>query len=88
MELSGQCDCCDYFTLPSKGDWEICPVCYWEDDVFGLEEPDAPSGANHGLTLREAKANFELLGACCESMRIHVLPAEARARFRRVPRKG
>ncbi len=86
MERSGQCDCCDHFTLSSKGDWEICPVCYWEDDAFGLEELDEPSGANHGLTLREARTNFERLGACCESMAHHVLLAEERAKFKRVPR--
>jgi hypothetical protein len=82
-----QCDCCDYFALSVKGEWEICPVCFWEDDRLGeVIEADIKSGANHGLTLRDARANFLLLGACCREMLPHVLTAEARKRLRYAPR--
>lgn len=82
-----QCDCCDYFTLAVKGEWEICPVCFWEDDSLGdAIEWDVQSGANHGLSLREGRANFRRLGACCEEMLQHVLSAEARGRLRSSPR--
>ena len=27
-------------------------VCFWEQDTFGITEPDEVSGPNHGLTLR------------------------------------
>ncbi|WP_080437162.1 CPCC family cysteine-rich protein [Burkholderia ubonensis] len=37
MDLDGQRSCCDHFTLDAQADWEICPVCFWEDDGFGLE---------------------------------------------------
>jgi hypothetical protein len=57
-----QCPCCDYFTLVNRGAYEVCPVCYWEDDGSDLATLDEPSGANH-ITLREARGNFERLGA-------------------------
>lgn len=87
MTLNVQCNCCDYFTLSERGGWEICPVCFWEDDGFGQKELDFPSGANHGLTLREGRINFNQLGACFESMRSKVIAVEARSRFRYAPRQ-
>jgi hypothetical protein len=27
-----RCACCHYKTLFGRGGFEICPVCYWEDD--------------------------------------------------------
>lgn len=52
------CPCCRYKTLETR-EWEICPVCFWEDD--GSTDPDKVSGPNH-MTLREGRANFERLG--------------------------
>lgn len=56
------CPCCKYLTLPARGGWDICPVCFWEDE--GEDDPEQPSGANHGLTLTVARANFTACGAC------------------------
>lgn len=85
-----RCLCCGYKTLESRGEFDICPVCFWEDDTYfnfdtdpaaGLyydQEPtaeellDIPSGANHGLTLRAAKNNYRLFGACEKEMLPHV----------------
>jgi hypothetical protein len=80
------CPCCDYFTLPARGDWDICPVCFWEDDGSDLARPEMPSGCNHGLTLREARANVARLGACEEAMHPHVCAAAERQRYRHQPR--
>ena len=33
------CPCCGYLTLDERGGYEICPVCYWEDD--GQDDHDA-----------------------------------------------
>ncbi|TAM51204.1 MAG: hypothetical protein EPN57_18285 [Paraburkholderia sp.] len=68
------------------GGWEICPICYWEDDGFRRAEIDVRSGANHGLTLREARANFNSLGACCPLMFRKVLTPSARGAYIHGPR--
>ena len=80
-----QCPACDYFTLPTRGQYEICPICFWEDDGIDLDRPDAISGPNH-LSLREARANFQEIGACDVLARPHVLDQESRSRFRHIPR--
>jgi Cysteine-rich CPCC len=82
-----QCPCCDYFTLDAPHDWDVCEVCYWEDgDGSDLNNPDVPSGCNHGLTLRTGRENFRRIGACEPEMLEHVLPPEARSRYRHAPR--
>lgn len=62
------CPCCGFLTYPVAADSAlayICPVCYWENDLF---EPNdkAPSDENHGLTLCQARRNFLRFGACDE----------------------
>ncbi|WP_354678292.1 CPCC family cysteine-rich protein [Cupriavidus plantarum] len=87
LELDCQCDCCDYLTLSKKGDSQLCPVCFWEDDpACSFTKADARSEANHGLTLREARESFCRIGASCDDMLAHVLPPHARTHFRRVSR--
>lgn len=64
-----QCPCCGYRTLRKRGEYEICPVCFWEDD--GSLEADLFSGANR-MTLRSARQNFERFGAFADVARQHV----------------
>ena len=48
------CPCCGYLTAryPRRNAIaDICPVCFWENDVFTPGEDD-PSDENHGMTLR------------------------------------
>jgi len=45
----------------SSGSDEICPVCYWQDDIFGLLEPFVAMGPNH-VSLAQAQKNFGELG--------------------------
>lgn len=85
MELL-QCPCCDYFTLEERRAWEICPVCYWEDDGQDLGDLDEPSGCNHGLTLRRGRENFQRLGACELQVVEYVCSAEERNQYRHVSR--
>ncbi|MFG2194654.1 CPCC family cysteine-rich protein [Streptomyces sp. NPDC048639] len=59
------CPCCGFLTLDERGAFEICPVCFWEDD--GQDDHDADQvrgGPNDGLSLSEARANFRVMGAC------------------------
>ena len=48
---------------------------------MGIEEPDLESGANHGLTIRQARANFVTFGACHLSMVKNVIHPEQRAKY-------
>ncbi len=82
MELH-QCPCCDYFTPEERAGWDICPVCYWEDNGTDLDGLDRRSGCSHGLTLRQGRDNFERLGACEPGMLEHVCSAAERGQFHR-----
>jgi len=59
------CPCCGYLTLPEPpgGTYDICPVCYWEDDPVQFRDPTYAGGANRE-SLEEARANFREFGAC------------------------
>ena len=55
------CPCCSYKTLSHRGHYEICAVCFWEDD--GGNDTARYSSPNH-MPLDEARRNFVLFGAC------------------------
>ena len=78
-----QCACCDYFTLYNPpGSYDICPVCFWEDDpIVDFDKQDKKSSSNHGLTLKEARVNFIKIGACNQEMLEHVTPIEERSSY-------
>ncbi|MDQ1813288.1 CPCC family cysteine-rich protein [Massilia sp. CCM 9210] len=65
------CSCCGYRSLLEGGSYEICRVCFWEDD--GTTECDRISAPNH-MTLREARINFQRSGAVSDAYRQNVLP--------------
>ena len=59
------CPCCGYITFPvpkKEALAYICPVCFWENDVFDPGE-DSPSDENGGMTLRQGQENFKQYGA-------------------------
>jgi hypothetical protein len=58
------CPCCRFVTLPERGGYDICPVCFWEDD--GQNDHDADvvrGGPNYSLSLTQARKNFASIGA-------------------------
>lgn len=59
-----RCVCCGYKTIDERADYEICPVCFWENDALDISELYTPSGANHGLTIKEGRVNYREFGAC------------------------
>lgn len=79
-EAAYRCPCCGCKTLPERGGYDICPVCFWEDD--GQDDPEADmarGGPNYGLSLTQARANYRSFGACAMRARQHVrkpLPEE------------
>jgi hypothetical protein len=59
------CPCCNYQTLNDRGRFEICSVCFWQDD--GQDDIDADKvngGPNSSLSLTEARQNYREFGAC------------------------
>ncbi|WP_163192914.1 CPCC family cysteine-rich protein [Clostridium thermarum] len=76
------CPCCGYKTLTEEppGTFDICRVCFWEDDDIQYYDPDFAGGAN-GISLREAQKNFEKMGACKkDSLKYVRKPKENEAR--------
>lgn len=62
--MSVACPCCRFKTIQEHGGFELCPVCYWEDD--GQDESDVDvvrGGPNGDLSLSEARKNFAAYGA-------------------------
>ena len=75
------CPCCGYRTFPVPREDAIsyiCPVCFWENDVFDPGE-DQSSDENRGMTLRQGREAFRRLGAVREEFLQYVrepLPEE------------
>lgn len=73
MNATYYCVCCGYDTLDEKppGTWQICPVCFWEDDMAQFNDPNYAGGANKS-SLIEARKNFEKFGASEEHLKNEV----------------
>ncbi|MEW5249029.1 CPCC family cysteine-rich protein [Microbulbifer sp. 2201CG32-9] len=55
------CPCCFMPTLDERARFDICSICFWEDD--GQDTDDAEivrGGPNADYSLKEARANFKL----------------------------
>lgn len=63
-EMKYTCPCCGYKTLAEKppGTYDICSICFWEDDAVQFDDPDYEGGANE-VSLRQAQKNFAEFGA-------------------------
>ena len=70
------CPCCHCLTLSARGIFDICSVCFWEDD----HDADVVRGGPNGrLSLTQARENYAHFGACDERSLPHVrrpLPSE------------
>ena len=54
-----RCPCCRFPTLDGRCGFQICRLCWWEDE--GLDDPYADQawdGPNGGYSLAEARRNF------------------------------
>ncbi|HWM02238.1 MAG TPA: CPCC family cysteine-rich protein [Actinophytocola sp.] len=71
------CPCCGYLTLGERGGFEICDVCFWEDD--GQDDHDADivrGGPNGASSLSDARRSFDAVGASDERHIYSVRPPE------------
>lgn len=53
------CPCCFMPTLEKRAVYDICPICFWEDDGQDSDDADiARGGPNADYSLTEARNNF------------------------------
>lgn len=58
------CPCCGYLMFGEPpGSYDICKICFWEDDDIQLRFPKLAGGANKP-SLMEAQRNFAEFGEC------------------------
>lgn len=58
-----KCPCCGFLTLDEgPHEFDICPVCYWEDDPVQFKDEFIQGGAN-AISLHEARENYLNIGA-------------------------
>lgn len=71
------CPCCGHLTLDggfeAEGDYDICLVCFWEDDPEQRKDVRLTNGANEPCLL-EARKNYREFGACERRSLPHVRP--------------
>jgi len=69
------CPCCGHLVFrEAPGSYDICPVCFWEDDLVQLRRPDLAGGANRP-SLIEAQQHYQQIGATEDRLLAHVRPA-------------
>lgn len=81
------CPCCGYLTFPAPKEEAIayiCPMCFWENDVFDPGEDD-PSDENRGLTLRQGRENYRRWGAVRPDLVVHARPPRPEERPKEMP---
>ncbi len=79
------CPCCRYTTLSERGGYDICQICFWEDD--GQDDHDATEvrgGPNSSLSLVEARQNYREFGASQARLLAFVRPPTDEERRTRI----
>src|SRR5215208_3113955 len=73
-----RCCCCGFLTLSDRhpSSYEICDVCFWEDDGVQNQYPEFTGGANRVCRL-EARSNYIRFGACEKEALGNVRPPTA-----------
>ena len=73
-----RCPCCHCRTLTERAAFELCPVCFWEDE--GQDDHNVAEvlgGANGELSLLQARRNYQDFAACSRENVPHVRRARA-----------
>lgn len=70
------CPCCGHQVFKEYGHFELCPICFWEDDDIQMADPWYQGGANSPC-LYDAQKNYIKFGAMEEQFKADVrLPTE------------
>jgi hypothetical protein len=57
------CPCCGYMSFDDpSGSYDICPICFWEDDAVQLQ-PHWWDRGGANISLRQAQKNYAKFGA-------------------------
>ena len=57
------CPSCGYKVFKERlGSDDICPICFWHDDLIDLEQMYEPMGPNK-VSLEQAQKNYKEFGA-------------------------
>lgn len=68
------CPCCGYDTLTAASNYEVCPICFWED----VPATDLIMRiTSNRVTLLQAQQNFLAIGACEAEFRTLTRPPTA-----------
>lgn len=57
-----KCPVCGKYEFDKSGDWDICPVCNWENDNIQADDHNYAGGAND-LSVNEARIEYFLIGS-------------------------
>lgn len=49
-----KCPVCGKYEFKAPDDFDVCPICNWENDGLQTDEPDYAGGANK-MSLNQAK---------------------------------
>lgn len=69
------CPCCGFLTMtgPTRDTFDICPICWWEDDDVQYDDPNYEGGANEE-SLNQARANYSSFKAAHRDFLSQVRP--------------
>ncbi len=66
------CPCCGFRVFQFEpGSHQVCPICFWEDNLAQLRFPLMPGAANR-VSLVEGQRNFKRIGAA-ERRHVHAV---------------
>lgn len=72
------CPCCGCPTLDSRGGFEVCRICFWEDDGQDGHNADAVlGGPNSDYSLTESRKNFDRHYTCYRPSDTHAFETSA-----------
>lgn len=64
------CPCCAY---PKKKEFDICPICWWQDEGYENENAKIVRGGPNGyLSLEQARINFSKTLNCGDTKKLSI----------------